>query len=329
MDTTDLDYLLPPDAVAQRPVEPRDRARLLVDRGPGHEPEHRTVADLADLLHAGDVLVVNDTRVRRARLRLHKPSGGAVEVFLLEDLGGGRWEALVGPSRKAPPGTVLSGVGVTVVAGAVLDGGRRLVEVDGDVDGAGEIPLPPYIHQPLADPERYQTVFARTAASAAAPTAGLHLTTGLLERCRERGVTVAAVELVVGLDTFKPIVADRVEDHPIHTEAYTVPEATMAACRQARRVVAVGTTVVRSLETAAATGRLQGRSDLFIRPGHAFAVVDRLLTNFHVPRTTLLSLVEAFVGPRWRHLYEIALRDGYRFLSFGDASLLTRSGIAP
>jgi S-adenosylmethionine:tRNA ribosyltransferase-isomerase len=326
MDTAALDYHLPPEAIAQEPVEPRDQARLLVEHGPGRPPTHHVVADLDRLLHPGDLLVVNDTRVRRARLRLHKVTGGAVEVLLLEPLGDGRWEALVGPSRKAPPGTTLHGAAVTVVTGEALPGGRRLVTVDGDPEAEGEIPLPPYVHRPLADPERYQTVFSRTTASAAAPTAGLHLTTDLLDRCRERGVAVETVELIVGLDTFKPIAVAHLDDHAIHTEAYNVPASTLAACRAARRVVAVGTTVVRSLETAAATGQLAGRSSLFIRPGYRFAVVDLLLTNFHVPRTTLLALVEAFVGPQWRDLYAVALGEGYRFLSFGDAMLLSRRG---
>jgi S-adenosylmethionine:tRNA ribosyltransferase-isomerase len=323
VDVADLDYELPEAAIAQRPAEPRDSARLLVDRGAGAAPEHRAVRDLPDLLEPDDLLVVNDTRVRRARLRLRKPTGGAVEVLLLEDLGGGRFEALVRPSRKVAPGTTLEGEGGLVVAvGDELGEGRRCVEViAGDPEAAGEVPLPPYIHETLEDDERYQTVYARRAASAAAPTAGLHLTDEVLARCR-----VARVELVVGLDTFRPIASDRVEDHPMHTERYEVPQATWDAVEATTgRVVAVGTTVVRALESAATRGELAGRTDLLIHPGYEWRVVDRLLTNFHVPRTTLLALVAAFVGPRWRDLYATALTDGYRFLSFGDASLLTRS----
>jgi S-adenosylmethionine:tRNA ribosyltransferase-isomerase len=261
---------------------------------------------------------------------LRRPSGGAVEVLLLEPRDERSWEALVKPSRKAPPGTVLRGdAGVEVVAGEDLGEGRRVVEVvAGDLDAAGDVPLPPYIREALADDERYQTVYARRTASAAAPTAGLHLTDDVLDRCRQRGIATAAVELVVGLDTFRPVSVERLEDHPMHTEAYDVPAATWDAVQATRAtggaVVAVGTTVVRALESAATRGALVGRTDLLIAPGHRFAVVDRLVTNFHVPRTTLVALVAAFVGPRWRDLYAIALADGYRFLSFGDACLLTR-----
>ena len=326
----ELDYDLPPEAIAQRPVEPRDAARLLVDRGPDAPPVHATVRQLPALLSDGDLLVVNDTRVRRARLHLRKPTGGAVEVLLVDDRGDGCWEALGRPSKRVPAGMTLLGIDVQVVVGDDLGGGRRLVHVAaGDPEAEGDVPLPPYIHEPLADPERYQTVFARRAASAAAPTAGLHLTHDVLARCGDAGVAVATVELVVGLDTFRPISTDRVEDHEMHTESYAVPAATWDAVAATRRaggqVVAVGTTVTRALESAAVRGELEGRTDLLIRPGHSWACVDRLLTNFHVPRTTLLALVADFVGPRWRDLYDRALADGYRFLSFGDACLLTRS----
>lgn len=330
MDAAELDYDLPAAAIAQRPLERRDHARLLVDRGPDEAPEHARVADLDRLLDPGDLLVVNDTRVRRARLHVRRPSGGAAEVLLLDPVGDGRWEALVRPSRKVAPGTTLQGDGgVAVVVGDDLGGGRRLVEIaTGDPETAGEVPLPPYIHEPLDDPERYQTVYARRPGSAAAPTAGLHLTPELLDRCRARAIGVVTVELVVGLDTFRPIAADRIEDHPMHSEAYDVPAETWDAVRAVRaaggRVVAVGTTAVRALESVAARGDLTGRTDLLIRPGHRWAAVDRLLTNFHVPRTTLIALVAAFVGPRWRDLYATALAEGYRFLSFGDACLLTR-----
>lgn len=326
VDVAAFDYDLPPAAVAQVPVEPRDSARLLVDRGPGAPLEHRTVADLPDLLEPGDLVVVNDTRVRRARLRLAKPTGGAVEVLLVEPTAAGTWCALV--RGRVATGTELAGDGIAVVVGADLGDGCREVRVTaGDPEAAGDVPLPPYIRVPLDDPERYQTVFARRPASAAAPTAGLHLTPELLERCRRAGAGVEAIELVVGLDTFRPMAVDRVEDHPIHTESYAVAERAWEAVLSTRaaggRVVAVGTTVVRALESVAATGELSGRSDLFIRRGHEFAAVDRLLTNFHVPRTTLLALVDAFVGERWRQIYAAALDSGYRFLSFGDACLLT------
>jgi S-adenosylmethionine:tRNA ribosyltransferase-isomerase len=348
MDTADLDYELPESAIAQAPVEPRDAARLLVADGSGFH--HRIVADLDQLLDPGDLLVVNDTRVIPARLHLRKPTGGAVEVLLLEHRGDGEWEALVRPSRRVPPGTVLSvdrEVGgrervseLEVEVGAVLDDGRRSVRVrqlSGSVDGSdtgwleglGEVPLPPYIHQPLADPGRYQTVFAERPGSVAAPTAGLHLTDEVLERCARRGVTVSRVELVVGLGTFRPITTDRVEDHPIHSERYRVPPATVEALSRPRdgRVVAVGTTVVRALESWAATGEAEGSTRLFIHGAYPFALVERLLTNFHVPRSSLLALVESFAGPGWRDLYAEALRSGYRFLSFGDAMLLDRDAL--
>lgn len=331
MDAADLDYPLPEDRIAQEPVEPRDAARLLVDRGPVVGPAHRRVADLADELDAGDLLVVNDTRVRRARLRVQRPTGGRAEVLLLEPRADGSWEAMVRPSRKVLPGTVLRADGIAVEVGDDLGDGRRLVRVDGAVEEVGEVPLPPYIHRPLADAERYQTVFARRTASAAAPTAGLHLTDGLLDRIAAKGVATATVELVVGLDTFRPIAVEVVEEHPMHSEAYSVPEATLAAIEATHaaggRVVAVGTTVVRALESAMAFDAPEGRTSLFIRPGHRFLAVDRMLTNFHVPRTTLLALVSAFVGDRWRDLYATALDGPYRFLSFGDAMLLTRQDL--
>ncbi|MEO7557321.1 MAG: tRNA preQ1(34) S-adenosylmethionine ribosyltransferase-isomerase QueA [Acidimicrobiales bacterium] len=326
MEIDALDYALPEAAIAQAPCEPRDAARLLVDRGADRLPEHRTVRDLPLLVGAGDVIVVNDTRVRRARLRCCKATGGEVEVLLVDDLGDGRWEALVRPGRRVPPGTVLAaGAGVSVVVGDDHGDGLRTVTVSGDPESVGHVPLPPYIHAELADDERYQTVYARHLGSAAAPTAGLHLTPAVLGACEAAGAQIAALELVVGLDTFRPITAARVEDHPMHSEAYAIPEATWKACAEAERVLAVGTTTVRALESAAATGVLEGRTDLLLRPGSPLHVVDRLLTNFHVPRTTLLALVAAVVGDRWRTLYATALAEGYRFLSFGDAMLLQRT----
>jgi len=338
MELADLDYDLPAEAIAQTPAEPRTAARLLIDRGPDRPPEHALVADLVDHLRAGDVLVVNETRVLPARLALRKDTGGAVEVLLLEPAGTvGCWEALVRPSRRVAPGTVLTSERderLSVRVGDRLADGRRAVRVERDgaavgsdtaeaaLAAAGELPLPPYVHGPLADPSRYQTVFATRPGSVAAPTAGLHLTADLLAAAEARGAMIAPVELVVGLDTFRPITVDDPADHVIHTERYRVPEASWTACRAAERVVAVGTTSVRALESIAATGELSGRTDLFIHPPYRFAVVDVLLTNFHLPRSTLLLLVEAFIGPRWRQLYEVALAEGYRFLSLGDAMLL-------
>lgn len=328
-----FDYELPPSAIAQRPVEPRDAARLLVDQGRDVPPRHAHVRDLADLVGPGDLLVVNDTRVLPARLHLRKASGGHVEVLLLERLAEDRWEALVRPSRRVAAGARLSsltadagGSDVEVLeVGRSLGAGRRAVTLlrpEDEVLAIGEVPLPPYIHEPLDDAERYQTVYSRRAASVAAPTAGLHLTQGVLDRCKARGAAVASVELAVGLGTFRPITVDDVTRHEVHTEHYRVPEETMEACEAAKRVVAVGTTSVRALESAAATGRLAGSTNLYIRRGHPFAVVGAMLTNFHVPRSSLLVMIDAFVGSRWRRLYEIALADGYRFLSFGDAMFL-------
>jgi S-adenosylmethionine:tRNA ribosyltransferase-isomerase len=320
------DYPLPPGAIAQVPATPRESARLLVAVDPGGAVLHQFVSDLPDVLEPGDLLVVNDTRVLPARLHLRRQSGGAVEVLLLEPRGEW-WEALVRPSRKVPRGSVL--VALTsdepvVEAGEVLDDGRRLVRLLADPVVHGTVPLPPYITTPLEDPERYQTVYASRPASVAAPTAGLHLSEEVLQRCRDRGIGLARVELVVGLDTFRPVTADRPEEHVMHSERYEVPAATMEACARARRVVAVGTTSVRALESAAATGRLSGRTDLFIHGDYPFRVVDVLLTNFHMPRSSLLLLLAAFCGPRWRDLYDKALADGYRFLSFGDAMLVAR-----
>jgi S-adenosylmethionine:tRNA ribosyltransferase-isomerase len=339
----EFDYELPTASIAQVPIEPRDAARLLVDRGSA-APAHRTVADLPDLLRDGDVLVVNETRVIPARVRLRRATGGAAEVLLLEPTSPDRrtWEALVRPARKLRDGEVLqsaTGRPVLAIGGRTGAGDTFSVELVGtqdpldELDELGEMPLPPYIHTALDRPDRYQTVYAVRPGSAAAPTAGLHLTPELLARIASQGVPIVPVELVVGLDTFQPVTEDDPLDHRMHSERYRVPEATWAACQEARRVVAVGTTSVRALESAAATGQLEGRTELFLHRGSAFQVVDVLLTNFHLPRTTLLMMIEAFVGPRWRALYDTALADGYRFLSFGDAMLLDRhartEGVAP
>ena len=319
-----FDYDLPAAAIAQVPAEPRDAARLLVSLEAGGAAAHLQVADLAELLGPGDLLVLNDTRVLPARLRLRRATGGAVEVLLLEPDDEPRtWTALVRPGRRLPPGTRVEGPGLAVVIGERIDGGRRRVEVQGSIAEHGVVPLPPYIHAPLMDPERYQTVYARRSGSVAAPTAGLHLTSALLDRCRAAGAEIARVDLAVGLDTFKPLAVDDLDAHVMHTERYSVPAATMEACGRAQRVIAVGTSTVRALESAA-RGDLEGRTDLFIRHPFEFRVVDVLLTNFHVPRSTLLVLLDAFIGARWRDLYARALDDGYRFLSFGDAMLVGR-----
>ena len=330
MRTADLDYELPEAAIAQQPAEPRDSSRLLVDRGPAAAPEHRSTRDLPDLVGPGDVLVVNDSRVMSARLHLRKATGGAVEVLLLEPADDGRWSALVRPGRRVPPGTELwhGEKSVMEVGERLGDDGRRWVRLQEDasalMESAGEVPLPPYVTEELSDMERYQTVYAARPVSAAAPTAGLHLTDAVLDRCRAAGAKVCALELSVGTATFTPVVAEELDDHVMHTESYRIPEATLADCVRAERVVAVGTTVVRALETAVVGGTAQGRTDLFIKPGHRFAVVDALLTNFHLPRSSLLALLAAFIGPRWRDLYTTALAEGYRFLSLGDAMFCSR-----
>jgi S-adenosylmethionine:tRNA ribosyltransferase-isomerase len=335
------EYDLPPEAIAQRPVEPRHAARLLVSIDGATPPAHRRVADLPSLLGEGDLLVVNTTRVLPARLRLHKRSGGAAEVLLLEPEGDGgvdsvHWTALVRPGRRLPAGTVLvrGDREMVVVGEAMADGRRRVRLLSGEVevgrwlDDVGSVPLPPYIHETLVDPDRYQTVYADRPGSVAAPTAGLHLSLDVLAACRARGVAIAHVDLAVGLGTFRPLDASKVEDHVMHRERYQVPADTMEACRQARRVVAVGTTTVRALESAAATRCLSGDTGLYIHGVFPFQVVDVLLTNFHQPRSSLLVLLEAFCGPRWRDLYAVALAEGYRFLSFGDAMLVSRGPVS-
>jgi S-adenosylmethionine:tRNA ribosyltransferase-isomerase len=311
MDTSELDYDLPPELIAQRPAERRDSSRLLVYRRSSRTIEHRTFSELPDLVD--DCLVVlNDTKVVPGRLRLRRKTGGAVEVLLVESLGGQRWEALARPSRRLRVGERLGGV--TLVE--ALGDGRWVVELDGEPAGAA--PLPPYIHEPLADAERYQTVYADESGSAAAPTAGLHFTPELLERLDPVRVT-----LHVGLDTFRPIEEDRLEKHAIHGERYAVSGVAWERISAARRVLAVGTTTVRLLETVARTGDLVGRTTLFITPGFSFRRVDALLTNFHLPRSTLLALVMAFVGvDETRSIYREAIAERYRFYSFGDAMVV-------
>ncbi|MDJ0767386.1 MAG: tRNA preQ1(34) S-adenosylmethionine ribosyltransferase-isomerase QueA [Ilumatobacter sp.] len=337
MHVDDFDYELPSELIAQTPIEPRDAARLLVDRGSA-PAEHRHVRDLPDLFGPGDLLVVNETKVLPARLAVRRATGGAAEVLLLEPLDAERkvWEALVRPARKLKPGEVLEaadGSPLVEIGRRTEAGDTFTVTLLGPVesmrllDEHGEMPLPPYITERLFEPDRYQTVYAREPGSAAAPTAGLHFTPELLRELAARGVEQATVELVVGLDTFQPITVDDPRKHRIHTERYRVSEDTLERCRRAERVVAVGTTTVRALESAVARGELEGRTDLFIHRGFDWQVVDVLMTNFHLPRTTLLMMIDAFVGNRWRRLYEEAIRERYRFLSFGDAMLLDRRAV--
>ena len=333
MNLSDIDYELPEKLIAQHPVEPRDSARLLVATSPDLV-EHKHMTDLVDMLEPGDVMVVNDTRVLPARLSLHRKTGGAAEVLLLEQRSSDfrLWEALVKPASKLKPDEVLEYFGKRVVrVGPRTEAGDTfVVEILDEnpmelLQRIGLMPLPPYIRSSLTDLERYQTIYARRTASAAAPTAGLHFTPELMAKIVAKGVTVETVELVVGLDTFKPISADDPLDHLIHSEFYSVEQRVMDACREAKRVIAVGTTATRALESVAASGQLSGRTSLFITPGFQWKVVDMMLTNFHLPKTSLLLMIESFIGPRWRDIYAEAISQQYRFLSFGDAMLLARS----
>ncbi|HEU4448495.1 MAG TPA: tRNA preQ1(34) S-adenosylmethionine ribosyltransferase-isomerase QueA [Gaiellaceae bacterium] len=312
MRTAELDYDLPPELIAQRPAGRRDESRLLVhERGSGRT-RHRRFRDLPAELPAGALVVVNDTRVVPARLRLRRPTGGQAEVLLLEPLGEGLWEALARPTRRLRTGMRLGPVELV----EHLGGGRWRLRLEGEP--AGETPLPPYVTEPLADPERYQTVYADEAGSAAAPTAGLHFTPELLA-----GVEIERVTLHVGLDTFRPVTAEELDDHELHSERYAVEPAAWERIAAAETVVAVGTTTVRVLESLARGAPLSGRTSLFVTPGFEFRRVDALVTNFHLPRSTLLALVMAFAGvEETRRLYRLAIEERYRFYSFGDAMLL-------
>jgi S-adenosylmethionine:tRNA ribosyltransferase-isomerase len=334
MRTDQLDYELPSELIAQHPASPRDSARLLVsDRGSA--VRHRRFSDLPDELWEEDLVVINDTRVLPVRVRTRRETGGAAEVLLIEPAGDGRWEALVRPYRRLRDGERLGAGGLEIEICEHLGEGRAIVRpiAEGSLEHvlaeAGEMPLPPYITEPLAEASDYQTVYARDPGSAAAPTAGLHFTPDLIDRLRGTH-EVVAVTLDVGLDTFRPVAEDDLDEHEIHTEGYRVePEAATAiraALDAGRRVVAVGTTTVRVLETVfgESQGPLEGRTGLMIQPGYRFHAVDVLLTNFHLPRSTLLALVMAFAGvERTREIYRTAIAERYRFYSFGDACLLT------
>jgi S-adenosylmethionine:tRNA ribosyltransferase-isomerase len=308
MDLSELDYELPPELISQHPAERRDASRLLVYERATGAVRHRTFADLPDELQ-GELVVVNDTKVVPARIPLELPRG---EVLLLERLEDGVWEALARPTRRLRAGRRYGPVKLL----EHLSEGRWRLRLDGEP--AGETPLPPYITEPLGDPSRYQTVYARESGSAAAPTAGLHFTPELLARLDPVRVT-----LHVGLDTFRPVTEDRLEEHRIHGERYSVEPEAWERIRAAERVLAVGTTTVRLLETLARGGPLAGRTELFVMPGFEFRRVDALLTNFHLPRSTLLALVMAFAGvEETRRLYRLAVEERYRFYSFGDAMLI-------
>jgi S-adenosylmethionine:tRNA ribosyltransferase-isomerase len=313
MKTSELDYELPPELVAQHPAARRDHSRLLVHERATGETRHRRFDELPQELPEGTLVVVNDTRVLPARLRLERPGGGAAEVLLLERLGeNGTWEGLARPSRKLAPGQRLGPVELLEPLGE----GRWRLRLDGEP--VGEVPLPPYITEPLEEPERYQTVYAAHEGSAAAPTAGLHFTRQLLE-----ALDVERVTLHVGLDTFRPVAVADLSQHELHSERYEVTEQAWARIQAAPHVLAVGTTTVRVLESLARGAPLAGRTDLFVTPGFEFRRVDALLTNFHLPRSTLLALVMAFAGvEETRRLYRLAIDERYRFYSFGDAMLV-------
>jgi S-adenosylmethionine:tRNA ribosyltransferase-isomerase len=307
MDAHELDYDLPAELIAQEPAARRDASRLLVYRRSTGETTHHVFSELPELV--GGLAVVNDTRVVPARIPIEQPRG---EVLLLEHLGGDVWEALARPTRRLRPGRKYGDVELLEHLGE----GRWRVRLEGEPHGA--TPLPPYITAPLADPARYQTVYAREAGSAAAPTAGLHFTPELLAR-----LDVERVTLHVGLDTFRPLQEEVVEEHEIHGERYEVAADAWERIRAAPEVLAVGTTTVRVLETLARGAPLAGRTELFITPGFEFTRVDHLLTNFHLPRSTLLALVMAFAGvEEIRRLYALAIEERYRFYSFGDAMLI-------
>ena len=348
MKTSDFDYDLPSHFIAQTPVEPRDASRLLVlHRGTGIL-EHRTFRDIGKFLNPGDLLVLNQTRVIPARIYAQKPTGGRIELLLLrrEDLL--HWECLVGGKGLSAGKTVRIENGPAAEIVEVLEGSRRRVRFAEPIEPffprIGHVPLPPYIHEPLKDPERYQTVYAREPGSAAAPTAGLHFTPRLLDELQSAGVGLAYVTLHVGLDTFAPVTESEAAEHIIHTEWCELPSGTAEAINRARqaggRIVAVGTTSVRTLESAARQSQMVGQrtsndkprsilrpfsgtTDLYILPGYRFTLVDAMITNFHLPKSTLIMLVSAFAGrERILDAYEVAKREGYRFYSFGDAMLL-------
>ncbi len=347
----DLDFDLPPEAIAQTPAEPRDSCRLM--RLPtGGGIEHAVFSDLERMLEPGDLLVFNDSKVLPARLVAAKPSGGAVELLFVrphthDDADSDQcWEVLVRPSRRVKPGSeVLVAGEVPLVFVEALGEGRWLVRPGADcsltetMERYGKLPLPPYIRAYPDEPAVYQTVYARVLGSAAAPTAGLHFTTDLLDKLESAGVGSAWVTLHVGLDTFLPIRESKVEKHRIHTESFEVPVATLTELRRVRkeggRVVAVGTTAARVLETIGQQGQLEegrpecdtaGSTGIFIKPGYSFLVVDALLTNFHLPRSTVLALTMAFAGvERIKAAYREAVDNAYRFFSFGDAMLIEKS----
>ena len=338
MKTTDFDYYLPEELIAQTPVEPRDTSRLLVyDRSTG-KIEHKHFYDIVDYLKEGDLLVRNNTRVLPARMYGYTPNGGKVEILLLKRLNLTDWEVLVKPGKKARIGATLvfsSELSLTVID--MAEEGGRIVRFSFDgvfediISRLGEMPLPPYIHEKLKDKERYQTVYSKIDGSAAAPTAGLHFTPELFENLKAKGVEVADVLLHVGLGTFRPVKADDILEHHMHSEYYAIDEENAEkinkAKREGRRVIAIGTTSVRTLESVADNNGFvkacSGNTEIFIYPGYKFKCVDSLVTNFHLPKSTLIMLVSALDNKEnILKLYETAVNEKYRFFSFGDACMI-------
>ena len=335
---SDFYYDLPEELIAQTPAEPRDSSRLLVYDRSADKAEHKIFRDIKNYLRAGDVLVINNTKVLPARLYAHTEHGGRVEVLLLKRISSLRWEVLVKPGKKCKPGTRLTvDDKLSLTVNSVTDSGERIVDFECDgvfeeaLDRVGSMPLPPYIKKKLEDKNRYQTVYAKTDGSAAAPTAGLHFTPQLLEEIKDMGVEIAQILLHVGLGTFRPVKEDAITDHKMHSEYYEVGEQAAQiisrAKREGRRVIAVGTTSVRTLESAANDdGTIDpcfGNSSIFIYPPYKFKCVDCLVTNFHLPESTLIMLVSALVGrEKTLQLYKTAVEEKYRFFSFGDAMLI-------
>ena len=335
MKTLDFDYPLPPESIAQRPAEPRDSSRLLVLNRATGQLDHRVFRNIVDYLRPADLLVLNQTRVIPARMAAQKSTGGKVEVLLLRREDDLTWECLVGGKGMlfGKRVTLQDGLGAEIIE--VLEGSRRRIRFDEPVErhlaADGQMPLPPYIHEKLSDPERYQTVYARTPGSAAAPTAGLHFTPGLIEELRARGVNIATVTLHVGLDTFAPVTEDDPGQHKIHTEWCEISAETAAQVNATRaaggRVIAVGTTSVRTLETSARepgqVTAFSGPTSIYILPGYQYKIVDAMITNFHLPKSTLIMLVSSFAGrERVLDTYMAAIQAGYRFFSFGDAMFI-------
>lgn len=336
MKTSDFDYDLPPEFIAQTPVEPRDSSRLLMLNRANGTLEHHLFREIGQFLRSGDLLVVNRTRVIPARIFARKSTGGKVEILLVRREDAITWECLVGGKALSTGRVITINKGPSGEIVGVLEGSRRLIRFAEPIEPyfpiIGNIPLPPYIHEHLEDPERYQTVYARDPGSVAAPTAGLHFTPWLMDELKSEGIKFAEVTLHVGLDTFAPVTEDNPENHQIHTEWCEIPPATVEAIAQTHqsggRIIAVGTTSVRTLETAAKVGKngivsYSGRTNLFILPGYKFKLVDAMITNFHLPRSTLIMLVSAFAGrEQILGAYEIAKREKYRFYSFGDAMFI-------